>query len=237
MNVYFVHGFLGQPEDWRGVEEVLKTRLPTHTHFYSMNLWRNLKDLSTERMFQTWAENFAEQLEGEDNWLIGYSLGGRLLLHLPAEVFPRVKAVSLIASHWGLEDPDERDERLKNDQRWAERFLKDSWNKVTTDWNAQSVFQNDGVRPLRIETHYTRALLAQALDGWSLGRQKSFWDVPFSFPIQYIHGEKDEKFSTLGQQLRLRRPRVSVQALSGGHSLHITHPADVAEALVQFISR
>lgn len=236
MNIYFVHGFLGLPADWRSLEEEMKLLLPAHCQFHAVNLWTHIKGVSPEKMFYTWADHFAEDLEGQDNWLIGYSLGGRLLLHIPAEIFPRVQAMSLISCHLGLEDPRDREVRLEQDQSWAQRFLKEPWNQLMNDWGSQKVFSNDTVRTLRPENKFSRPLLAQALDGWSLGRQKSFWEEKFPFPVSYMHGRGDDKFSAIGQQIRLRLPQVQVESLTGGHSLHVSHPRDLAQALHRFIT-
>jgi 2-succinyl-6-hydroxy-2,4-cyclohexadiene-1-carboxylate synthase len=236
MNVYFIHGFLGLPEDWLALEAELRPLLPAHTQYYAVNLWDHLTGISREKMFSSWADHFCEDLEGQDNWLIGYSMGGRLLQHIPREAFPRVQAMSLISSHLGLEQHDERAARLKNDLNWAQRFLTEPWKELISEWFSQKVFANDSVRTLRSENKFSRTLLAQALDGWSLGRQKSFWDDSFPFPISYIHGRGDTKFSAIAKKIKLRRPEIQVSSLAGGHNLHVSHPKELAVQLTQFLT-
>lgn len=235
MNIYFIHGFLGVANDWQTLEAEMREFLPDHCHFYAMNLWHNIKDLSTDKMFYSWADQFAENLEGEDNWLIGYSMGGRLLLHLPPAAFPRVKALTLVSSHLGLEDPQDREVRLEQDQFWAQKFLNEPWNQLMADWSSQKVFENDRIRALRSEQQFFRSSLAKALEGWSLGRQKSFWDEKFPFPVQYIYGQRDEKFAAIAQQIRLRCPEIRVQGIAeAGHSIPITNPLELAQELKIF---
>ena len=106
-----------------------------------------------------------------------------------------------------------------------------------SDWSAQPVFRNDSVRILRREASFSRAALSQAMAGFSIGRQKSFWEESFPFPTNYICGEKDEKFSAIGGKIKLRRPSTFVQSLSGGHSLHVGQPRELAMALHDFHGR
>jgi 2-succinyl-6-hydroxy-2,4-cyclohexadiene-1-carboxylate synthase len=236
MNIYFIHGFLGLPEDWQALEAELRLLMPAHTQYYAVNLWDQLKGLPREKMFSAWADHFCEDLEGQDNWLIGYSMGGRLLQHIPAEAFPRVQAMSLISSHLGLEQEDEREKRIKNDLNWAQSFLEEPWKALISDWYSQKVFANDSVRTLRSENKFSRTLLAQAIDGWSLGRQKCFWEDEFPFPMSYTYGRGDKKFSAIAKKIKLRRPEIQVNSLAGGHNLHVSHPKELALQLTQFLT-
>ena len=83
MNVYFLHGFLGLPSDWVPTLDDMHKDPKFDAHVHLMNLWRTIEDTQVETMFEDWATEFSKELQGEDNWLVGYSLGGRLPLNLP----------------------------------------------------------------------------------------------------------------------------------------------------------
>jgi 2-succinyl-6-hydroxy-2,4-cyclohexadiene-1-carboxylate synthase len=176
-------------------------------------------------------------ITGDELTLVGYSLGGRLLLHWPKDQWWRIHKVILLSVHTGLAISAEKNERCANDQKWAKQFLDEEWNKVLQDWNQQVVFNKDLVRPPREETDFERAILAAALNNWSLGTQedlKGAWiDAPFK--VAYITGEHDLKFSAHAKFLKQNGNSWFFQSIPGaGHSLHLSHAQDVIDVMSAF---
>jgi len=179
-----LHGFLGRPQDWEG-------------------LTLSAPDLFAEepRPFEEWAEAFVKDV-AEGSFLIGYSLGGRLALHALLAAPEKWSGAAILSAHPGLQSGEERKERLESDRRWAERFRSEPWEELMHAWNGQSVFTTE-IR--REEGDFSRERLAQALEIWSLGRQRDLRceiaELPM--PICWATGERDPKFCALAESVTL----------------------------------
>lgn len=163
--IVFVHGFLGLPEDWLNVQNHLRTQRANP--FVSINLWDHIED-------DCCLEQLAQKLEifcPPGSVVVGYSLGGRILMHLRPEILRQLGALFLISSHIGLSSDSEKQKRLESDKAWALRFLNEPWSDLMRSWDQQSVFEADVSRPVRLEKMYDRTKLAKVLQGCSLGSQ------------------------------------------------------------------
>lgn len=140
-------------------------------------------------------------LQTEHTVAIGYSLGGRLLLHCALKQPHLFKKIVIIAAHTGLTNESEKHSRREHDAQWAAQFLQDPWNIVVDAWHKQPVLHSAQI-PSRKEQSYNRAALAHALTTWSLGMQEDLLPelAKVSVPILWIVGERDEKFVALGRQ-------------------------------------
>ena len=88
VDIIFLHGFLGVPSDWNGVVECLKFEFedsevkPT----YHVLDYFNQPKLSPRNSFENVAGEFVNVIESittsSRRVLVGYSLGGRLALHI-----------------------------------------------------------------------------------------------------------------------------------------------------------
>lgn len=186
--IYTLHGFLGKPHDWESL-------LPQAC---AVNVFANICP------FWQWANHFNASTE-EGNILIGYSLGGRLAMHALLDRPKHWKAAVIISAHPGLESHDEKAGRFKQDNLWAERFLKDPWERLMTDWNSQSVFQGDHSFE-RKEADFDRAALASALREWSLAHQENLMPrlSQLEIPILWIAGSQDTKYAKLYESLPIK---------------------------------
>lgn len=177
--IYALHGFLGLPSDWQ-------RHLPKA---HSVNLFQ-----APINTLKGWADQFNSGV-AKESILVGYSLGGRLALHALIQDPKKWKAAVLISANPGVKDPEARAERLKQDQKWAKRFLNDPWEKLMQEWNNQAVFAGGGAVPVRLEGDYSRLVLSQVLEKWSLGSQDYLPPLinALPMPLLWITGEKDPK--------------------------------------------
>jgi len=224
-NLVALHGFLGKPDDWNFLHPSFNVHALdlSDPQFESKGLVESATIINA----------FAKKIPSP-RILLGYSLGGRLALHALISDPHLWEEAIIISSHPGLETEKEKQERLQNDEQWAERFLKDSWNNLMADWNKQSVFNNQPAKSQRKESDYSRKNLAEMLRNWSLGRQKNLKKEieELTIPLLWIAGEKDTKFSTLAKTLRLRNKKSKVWlAPQAGHRV----PWEVQEEFIQFI--
>lgn len=199
MNLYAVHGFLGSSKDWQTVSFHSINSLKS---FHPIDLFN---DINSVKSFDQWAKNFNELIEKEHIKLkaeskpvvLGYSLGGRLLLHALEQNYNLYAAAIFISTNLGLTCEKEKKERLANDLKWKNRFLSESWDTLMKEWNNQPVFKGfEKDLFIRREEVNSRKNLADALDIWSIARQKHFKSLleSWSIPILWIIGSEDEKY-------------------------------------------
>ena len=72
--------------------------------------------------------------------LCGYSLGGRVALHVALAAPERVARLVLVCSTAGIEDPDERAERRLADHRLADELERVPFEDFIERWRTQPLF-------------------------------------------------------------------------------------------------
>lgn len=221
MSPIFIHGFLGLPQDW---SPLLKGQ--------RIDLWKEISPLKFPSLSEA-GQKLSDIISGKNLTLVGYSLGGRLALHWPEDQWHRIDKMILISVHGGLTTVSEKSTRLQHDEKWAQRFLNDSWETVIGDWNAQDVFKADTVRPQRKSADYDRATLSAALKNWSLGKQEQqFAKIKSAtFSVTYCYGFGDLKYSKYAQQLQQDGLPWEFRGFEAGHSLHLSHATELAEMM------
>jgi 2-succinyl-6-hydroxy-2,4-cyclohexadiene-1-carboxylate synthase len=186
-NIYALHGFLGLPSDWNP--------FPFVTHPVPIQ--------HSELDLQTWGKKFNATIprDNHKNILLGYSMGGRLAMHALLNNPTIWDAAIFVSAHPGLESEQERTNRFKNDQQWAERFLNDPWKNLMKDWNSNPVFGSHPFPFPRNEDMFNRKQLSQQLTNWSLGKQEPLIDRlrKLSTPLLIIAGEYDTKFCDIAK--------------------------------------
>ncbi|MGZ3633608.1 MAG: alpha/beta fold hydrolase [Parachlamydiaceae bacterium] len=188
VNLYAFHGFLGSPTDWYQFAQV--------THPIAID--------HEELSLEAWAAHFSDnlRLSAGKNILLGYSLGGRLAMHVLLANPSFWNGAIFVSAHPGLSLIEERESRWKADVEWAQRFLNDPWDKVWTDWNANPIFSNESGSLLRGEFQFDRKKLSQQLKNWSLAHQRFLLPElqKLATPMLYIAGECDSKFCDVAKQ-------------------------------------
>ena len=189
------HGFLGSPEDFAFLKN---------------------DETVIHDLYQETPET------GEDDILIGYSMGGRLAMELAKK--NGFRKLVLINAHPGLTDDKEREIRSQWEEEVIERLsLEESFLPW---WNALPIFQAD--RPLRKIPEGSIELFRKM----ALSRQENF--LPFleanKEKVHWILGEKDPKYSALSDKLT----GFDIQFLPGGHRL-FQHPETLGPAIRKVI--
>jgi 2-succinyl-6-hydroxy-2,4-cyclohexadiene-1-carboxylate synthase len=221
-----LHGFLGQPSDWDGIlgDE------------WSKPNW--LKDLQPgPKLLERVANSLNSQAQNMD-LLLGYSMGGRIALHMLLQSSQRWKGAIIVSASPGLTSDDERSQRLQNDQVWAERFLKEAWTETVQAWNSQTVFSQDPPDRLpRHEADYDRTALAAALVEGSVAKQGNLREAlkGLTVPVLWIAGERDSKYAQLAEECAALNPLFQARVLSqAGHRAPWGNPKAFLTALEQF---
>ena len=233
--VVLLHGFSGTHRTWDGVSERLDRErylplaldLPGHGAD-SQNAGPIGFPECVERVLRAAPERFA---------LCGYSLGGRVAMHVALAAPRRLTRLVLISAGPGIEDPPDRRLRRESDGRLADELESTPFEEFIERWRGQPLFADDPpwVGELaRAEQRRNRPeALAAVLRGLGQGVMEPLWD-PLSrleLPLSFVAGERDEKFIHLGRRLVDSVAGARLIVLPGGHSLVLENPAGVTAVL------
>ena len=170
--------------------------------------------------------------------LVGYSMGGRIALHVGLALKDRVERLVLVGASPGIADAVERDARRASDERLAGEIERLSVEEFATRWAETPVLagQPASVRARVAEDRLrnTPAGLARALRGLGTGALPPLWDRlgELTMPVALVVGERDEKFSAIAFRMAGAMADTSVVVVAGaGHAVHLEAPAVVAEAI------
>lgn len=240
LDIFFLHGFLGSSSDGNQIEELLKDRLSIRfkCQVHLVN-YLTKEELNPQNDYTQFAKNFCEYVSKKNcqgkKILIGYSLGGRLALHVLKEDPLLFDQFILISSHTGLSSAEDRQNRLESDELWAKRFLNENLETVVADWNQQPVFNMGKLEPVRTPQEKDRKILALILRQWSLGKQQdlSYLLSQYKERIHYCAGSVDSKFVCLTKEKiePILKDRCHIVEASG-HRIIFDNPI----ALVDIIS-
>jgi 2-succinyl-6-hydroxy-2,4-cyclohexadiene-1-carboxylate synthase len=161
---------------------------------------------------------------------IGYSMGGRLGLHLALTRPDLVTALVVLGATGGLEDPAERQARRAADELLAQRIEGDGVARFLNFWLAQPLFAGLPDDPAERADRLTNTAdgLASSLRLTGTGTQRPLWDDlgSLAMPVLVLAGERDHKFTALGQRLaRGIGPNATFDTIAGaGHASHLEAP-------------
>jgi 2-succinyl-6-hydroxy-2,4-cyclohexadiene-1-carboxylate synthase len=176
--------------------------------------------------------------------LAGYSMGGRLALHVAARRPERVLSLLTIGAHAGLEE-DAREGRRRGDEALAERIEKDGLESFVNYWSALPLFaglERRGpafvaqVHAERLTNHV--AGLACSLRGMGAGAMDPLWEdlarVPF--PCTFVAGQLDHGYVSSARRLAATVPHGRVEVVPrAGHTVHQERPDAFARVLADHL--
>ncbi len=169
--------------------------------------------------------------------LCGYSLGGRVALHVALQAPRRVERLVLIACSAGIEDPDERALRAEADARLAHELEREPYGAFLAAWNSQPLFAADPphVRRLALADQLRNEprALAAVLRGIGAGAMEPLWGRlgELGMPVTVLAGERDEKYVAVGRRMAALLAHGELRLGPGGHRLQLESPGAVAGAL------
>ena len=170
--------------------------------------------------------------------LCGYSLGGRVALHVALAAPERVTRLVLLAATAGICDPSERAARRQADETLAAGIERGTIEAFADRWMAQPLFA--GTAPEVVAAWRADLArnepggLAAALRGLGAGVMAPLWDrLPaVDVPATVVAGERDPKYVALAERLAAALPRAELVVVPGaGHGLAREAPDAVARLL------
>lgn len=233
--VVLVHGFTQNAETWGPLRDelardrpVIAVDLPGHgaSSHLAFGLW------DTARLL-------AHVEPGADH--LGYSLGGRVCLHLALGYPDAVRRLVLIGATAGIVDPDVRAARRRADRALADRIEAAPVAEFLTHWLDQPLFRtlprDAASLPARMAN--TAAGLAASLRTAGTGDQEPLWErlETLRMPVLLVAGALDFRFAASAKAMAdFIGANASVSLVPGaGHACHLERPAYVARVVRAFL--
>ena len=174
---------------------------------------------------------------------VGYSMGGRVCLHLALARPELVRTLVLVSTSPGIEDPEARAERRAADEALADDLERDGLDAFLERWLAQPIFAGLSEEAADL---YDRRLntvegLAAALRLAGVGVQEPLWGrLPeLDMPVLLLAGERDEGYVAVAHRAaEAIGPNASVTVIPGaGHACHLEQPIAVASTVRTFLTK
>jgi 2-succinyl-6-hydroxy-2,4-cyclohexadiene-1-carboxylate synthase len=167
----------------------------------------------------------------------GYSMGGRIALHIALAAPERIERLVLISATAGIADAVERAERRKRDRRLAKDIETGSIEDFSERWRAQAMFADDPPEVDRLaradQSRNRPDGLAAALRGVGSGEMQPLWErlCELQMSVTVLAGRRDRKFVRVSERMVSLLPNALLQVAGGGHCLPLENPRAVAQAI------
>lgn len=233
--VVLLHGFTQGGGIWVPVMESITTRAAIEApdlpgHGGASNVVSNLSE-TADRLVR----------EFPNGAFVGYSMGGRIALHVALNHPESVTHLVLCSTTAGIDDDDERAARRRNDDDLARRIRLIGIDAFIDEWTAQPMFA--GLRRDTLDDEVRRANttegLATSLETMGTGRQTPLWDRlgELRMPVLIVTGADDTKFTALGKRLAsaIGSNATHVEFPNAGHAVPFERPRDFGALLSAFL--
>ena len=223
--IIFVHGFMGSDADWSVVQGHLNLQAGSRSLTVTLPGHGDHPDPVPEQGLEGMAHWLAQRINqinqprngelGSRLTLVGYSLGGRILMTLATQIYAGtsklaipagIKAMIIESAHPGLAAAEKK-ARWQTDQEWSERLLSRPLPEVLERWYQQPLFEDvdgatlAGLADKRCLNDPRR--LAEVITACSLAHQPDYRAMLLNppFPLYYWYGERDEKYRCIAGEL------------------------------------
>lgn len=170
--------------------------------------------------------------------LAGYSMGGRLALHVALALPERVSRLVLVSASAGIEDAGERERRRTADEALAAEIDAHDIEWFVERWRGVGLFAGDPPWVIeevaREERRCMPAALAACMRAFGPGTMAPMWGRlgELTMPVVVMAGERDERYVAAGRRLAQAIPDAELRVIpAAGHRLALEAPDAVARAL------
>jgi 2-succinyl-6-hydroxy-2,4-cyclohexadiene-1-carboxylate synthase len=233
--VVVVHGFTQTHRSWgpfldvlAATRQVVAVDAPGHGRSASVDagLWE--------------AARLVGEAGGEATYL-GYSMGGRLALHLALAQPGLVRRLVLISASAGIDDPAERAARRRADEQLAGRVQQEGVEAFVRWWLTRPMWDTlpAAAADPRARLDNTAAGLASSLRRAGQGQvDPPLWDRlgELSMPVLVVAGALDRAYAERAGRLGEAIAGAAVAIIPGaGHACHLERPAEVGAVVVGWL--
>ncbi|MAH80811.1 MAG: hypothetical protein CMP39_03935 [Rickettsiales bacterium] len=231
----FIHGFLGEPDDWLPVIQPLQKDYT----ILALSLYQLIDSLDHVD-FEAVCGRIREELAHygiEKPVLIGYSLGGRIAMEYAFRYKNDLQGLVIESAHLGfrVDDVTGRSRYSAKFKQRLESLKKDDFKQFVSDWYKQDLFKvsynlisaEQMLRKVRLPKYQ----LIRLFENLNVIDQHCFLDTIQNFPFSVIYfaGFNDSKYSDFAMQIG-QFSNVSTTILAfADHNIHLS-------ALDQFIA-
>lgn len=172
---------------------------------------------------------------------VGYSMGGRVLLHAALAAPEALARLVLIGAHPGIEDAEARHRRREEDERRAGSLERGGLGPFLDEWLTQPLFARlDPGRSHREERLTNDPIaVAQALRTLGTGTQEPLWDrLPaLGMPVLFVAGEHDDRYRAVGERTveAVGANATLVVVPGAGHAAHLEEPGRTAGLVLDWL--
>lgn len=237
--VVLLHGFTQNTRSWgpfgealAGARPVLAVDLPGHGGSEPVRA-------GLERTADLVAELIVEC--STPPTVIGYSMGGRVALHLALRHPDAAARLVLVSTTAGIDDDEERTARRLADERLADRIDTIGTDDFLDEWLAQPLFASlpAGATCRDARRANTADGLSSSLRLTGTGMQQPLWDRigSIDIPTLVLVGALDAKFVAIGERLVSTigaNARLGVIA-EAGHNAPLERPDATTDAILDAI--
>ena len=242
--VLFLHGFMGNCHDFLAVIDRLSefcclvVDLPGHGNT-EVKHDRNYQMPNTAGALI----KLLQELNIQQCFLVGYSMGGRLALYLTVYFPQYFQGVILESASPGLKTQIERDRRIEQDYKLAKQLESQDYALFLQQWYSNPLFASFVRHP-----NYNSAIasklnnnpfnLAKSLRFMGLGVQPSLWNVPtIKIPMLLLVGSLDPKFVAINREVASLSPQAKLCIIKDvGHNIHFERPAELVRLVKAFLA-
>jgi 2-succinyl-6-hydroxy-2,4-cyclohexadiene-1-carboxylate synthase len=177
---------------------------------------------------------------GEGTW-VGYSMGGRLCLHLALARPEAVHRLVLLGATAGIEDEGERAARVAADETLARSIERDGVDAFLDRWLTHPLFTDLSPEAARVDLRQPDpAVLTACLRRLGTGAQESLWGRlhELEMPVLCVAGERDTKFRAVSERMADRiGPNAALAVVPGaGHAAHLEAPDAFLDTVTPFLT-
>ena len=234
-SVVLLHGFSATSRAWDGVIALLD---PERYRPLALDLPGHGEAADAQRPI-TFAGCVADVLarSPERFTLCGYSMGGRVALHVALAAPARVARLVLVSCSAGIEDPAERAHRRIADRHLADDLERVPFEEFIERWRTQPLFAAEPPEAGRLAREDQRRnrpdALAAVLRGIGTGEMQPLWSrlSQLTMPVTALVGDRDTKFRELNRRMADLLPAAELVVSDGGHGLPLENPGAVASVL------
>jgi 2-succinyl-6-hydroxy-2,4-cyclohexadiene-1-carboxylate synthase len=184
------------------------------------------------------ALNMVGAVGAERFTLCGYSMGGRIALHVAATMPERVSRLVLVSASAGIEDEEVRAARASSDEALAQSIERGSIEDFIVMWRKTPLFASDPEWVQDAVAEDERRLspeqVATTLRAYGAGSVPQLWGGlrDIEMPVAVLAGERDVAYCEVGARLAHGLPRAGLRIVPGaGHRVAIEAPDAVVAAL------
>ncbi len=234
-----VHGFTQTGRSWAPLVPALEERTGAHHEVLTPDLPGH--GTRSDVRADLWG---AAALVGEECGraaYVGYSMGGRVALHLGLDRPDLVERLVLVSATGGIEDAGQRAARRREDETLAQSLEADGVDVFLERWLSTPLFADLSPETAGLEARRenTAAGLAAALRLMGTGTQEPLLRRldELTMPVLVVAGERDDKFAEQALHLGGWIGPTAQLALvpNAGHACHLENPDAFLDLVVPFL--